>query len=100
MKLGGLRIIALSPPRAMAVPQPWAWEAPFMPHKAARRGKRLRPETGGNAIFRSSGDTVATADRVHGSFNRRSSSGAAHGNGSILIMDASSTRGPSPLGQK
>ena len=37
---------------------------------------------------------------AHGRFNRTSSSGADHGKGSILISEASSTRGPIPLGQK
>ena len=36
----------------------------------------------------------------YGRFNRTSSSGAAHGNGSIFISAASSTRGPMPLAQK
>ena len=38
--------------------------------------------------------------RSHGRFRRTSSSGADHGKGSIFISEASSTRGPIPLGQK
>jgi DNA-binding XRE family transcriptional regulator len=36
----------------------------------------------------------------YGCFSFTSSSGAAHGKGSIFISEASSTRGPIPLGQK
>jgi hypothetical protein len=62
--------------------------------------ERLEPGYVQVGVTRGAGARYPPRRLIYGRFNRTSSSGADHGNGSIFISEASSTRGPIPLGQK
>jgi hypothetical protein len=67
---------------------------------SGRRGKHVTPRAPHTPqpATRASGAVVARAAARY-FFRRTSSSGADHGYGSIFMRAASSTRGPTPLGQ-
>jgi hypothetical protein len=66
-----------------------------------RHGTGLHaPKRTRRAAVRCPARNAGSAPELHGRFSFTSSSGADHGYGSIFISAASSTRGPTPLGQK